>query len=100
MRLLESSSKAELSWTKDFITDDDLPPYAILSHTWEEDQEVTYEDMLAYKGNRKNGYQKILFCAHQAHRDGLNYFWVDTCCINKSSSAELLEVINSMFFWY
>jgi hypothetical protein len=31
---------------------------------------------------------------------GLQYIWVDTCCIDKSSSAELLEAINSMFKWY
>ncbi|KAI0163887.1 hypothetical protein GGR57DRAFT_497969 [Xylariaceae sp. FL1272] len=44
------------------------------------------------------GYDKIRFCGEQAGRDGLTYFWVDTCCIDKSSSAELTESINSMFF--
>jgi hypothetical protein len=49
---------------------------------------------------QRAGYNKIMFCAKQAQCDGLRYFWVDTCCINKSSSAELSEAINSMFRWY
>jgi hypothetical protein len=46
---------------------------------------------------RKEGYQKIRFCAQQAERDGLDYFWVDTCCIDKTNSQELQEAINLMF---
>ena len=46
------------------------------------------------------GYNKIRFCGEQARRDGLQYFWIDTCCIDKSSSTELQEAINSMFRWY
>ncbi|CAJ2505559.1 Uu.00g129530.m01.CDS01 [Anthostomella pinea] len=48
----------------------------------------------------KHGYDKIQFCGNQAQRDGLVHFWVDTCCIDKSSSAELTKSINSMFKWY
>ena len=48
----------------------------------------------------KPGYDKIRLCGEQAIRDDLIYFWVDTCCIDKSSSAELQEAINSMFEWY
>ncbi|KAF1829964.1 hypothetical protein BDW02DRAFT_508720, partial [Decorospora gaudefroyi] len=55
--------------------------YAILSHTWDEDQEVTYEDLAKGHGKSKSGFQKIQFCAKQAERDGLRYFWIDTCCI-------------------
>jgi len=51
-------------------------------------------------GKSKAGYDKIRFCGEQARRDGLQYFWVDTCCIDKSDSAELSEAINSMFRWY
>jgi hypothetical protein len=51
-------------------------------------------------GKGKAGYKKIRFCGEQAKRDGLRCFWVDTCCIDKSSSAELQEAINSMFRWY
>jgi hypothetical protein len=50
---------------------------------------------------RQKKYIKMLqFCAQQAARDGLQYFWVDTCCINKSRDSELSEAINSMFRWY
>lgn len=78
-----------------------IPPYAILSHTWgENDEEVTFKDLLEDKGEEKAGYAKLRFCAKQAARDGLEYFWVDTACIDKSSSAELSEAINSMFCWY
>ena len=51
-------------------------------------------------GKDKAGYKKIEFCKNQAARDGLQLCWVDTCCIDKSSSAELSEAINSMFRWY
>ena len=48
-------------------------------------------------GKSKAGYDKIRFCGEQAQRDGLQYFWVDTCCIDKSNNNELSEAINSMF---
>ncbi|VUC32880.1 unnamed protein product [Clonostachys rosea] len=80
---------------------DKIPPYAILSHTWgPKDTEVTFEDVIGKAGKSKTGYEKIRFCAEQAQLDGLEYFWVDTCCIDKSSSAELAESLNSMFKWY
>src|SRR6266568_2116349 len=79
----------------------DVPPYAILSHTWgADDQEVTFKDLTEGTGKNKAGYGKIEFCGKQAASDGLQYFWVDTCCIDKSSSTELTEAINSMFRWY
>jgi len=75
--------------------------YAILSHTWEaDDQEVTFEDLMNHGGLEKTGYRKLRFCGEQAQKDGLQYFWIDSCCINKSSSFELSEAINSMFRWY
>ena len=78
-----------------------IPPYAILSHTWgPSNEEVTYQDLLNSTGKDKIGYRKLTFCGEQAAKDGLNYFWIDTCCIDKSSSAELSEAINSMFRWY
>jgi hypothetical protein len=76
-----------------------IPSYAILSHTWGDD-EVTFRDLTEGTGTTKAGYRKINFCAKQAALDGLQYFWVDTCCIDKSSSEELREAINSMFRWY
>jgi hypothetical protein len=100
MRLLYYTSNGELSLTQDFIGDDEVPPYAILSHTWDEGQEVTFDDMMKNSGKSKTGYEKIRFCAQQAKRDGLHHFWVDTCCINKSNNSELSEAIISMFRWY
>ncbi|KAL1604016.1 hypothetical protein SLS60_005608 [Paraconiothyrium brasiliense] len=126
MRLLHSE-------TLEFATfyDDATPPYAILSHTWG-DEEVTFEDMrfiqkrkslpedlrsspefmlafdaaarLLFPPNRDPekiaGYEKIRKTAEIAYKRGFEYFWIDTCCIDKSSSSELQEAINSMYSWY
>jgi hypothetical protein len=54
-------------------------------------------------GTAKAGYEKIRLCGEQARQDGLEYFWVDTCCINKANKAnkaELSLAIDSMFRWY
>ncbi|KAH8780655.1 heterokaryon incompatibility protein-domain-containing protein [Hyaloscypha finlandica] len=77
----------------------DIPEYAILSHRWGA-EEVTLADLTNGNGKRMAGYSKLQFCGEQAKRDGLHYFWVDTCCIDKSNSTELAEAINSMFRWY
>jgi hypothetical protein len=99
MRLLELKSNGELNLTKNLINN--IPSYAILSHTWgEDDEEVTFKDLAERSGERKAGYRKIQFCGEQAARDNLRYFWVDTCCIDKSNNTELFEAINSMFRWY
>ncbi|KAI1118298.1 hypothetical protein F5Y14DRAFT_438694 [Nemania sp. NC0429] len=99
MRLLQCQPGGNLGLTEVF--GGHIPPYAILSHTWgADDEEVTLWDILNDGGKEKAGYKKIRFCAEQARRDGLRYFWVDSCCIDKSSSAELTEAINSMFAWY
>ncbi|KAF3806633.1 Vegetative incompatibility protein HET-E-1 [Colletotrichum gloeosporioides] len=82
------------------------PPYAVLSHTWVEDEEVSFQEMcqMAVEPNhpatRTSGYRKIWETCRVSLSYGLNYAWVDTCCIDKSSSAELSEAINSMFRWY
>lgn len=77
------------------------PPYAILSHTWG-DEEITFQQMQGDTSQlaRKAGYQKIVGTCNVALRSNLKYAWVDTCCIDKTSSAELSEAINSMFRWY
>ena len=102
MRLLKRNNTGEFSLTKDLVSDDMiLPPYAILSHTWGADiEEVSLKDMMDGTGMRKPGYDKIRFCGEQARCDDLQYFWIDTCCIDKSNSSELQEAINSMFRWY
>jgi hypothetical protein len=80
MRLLQRLSNHEIRLVGPF-TDDEIPAYAILSHRWEHDstQEVNYEDMIQGRGRDKAGFQKIAFCAEQAFKDELEYFWVDTC---------------------
>jgi len=99
MRLLQVDENGEFSLTKDI--NDSIPPYAILSHTWRDnDEEVNFEDLTIGPRKTKAGYRKLRFCAVQATHDGLRHFWVDTCCINKSNSTELSEAINSMFRWY
>ena len=104
MRLLKREKSGWLTRTHTFsLTKHDpqqIPEYATLSHRWGPD-EVTFNDV--ENGNAKTkagGYKKLEFCGEQAAQDGLLYFWVDTCCIDKTSSAELQEAINSMFKWY
>ncbi|KAF2796275.1 HET-domain-containing protein [Melanomma pulvis-pyrius CBS 109.77] len=95
MRLLQLQDDGTFSLTS--YVGKYIPPYAILSHTWGADhEEITFEDIAKGTGNST----KIQFCGKQAIKDGLQHFWVDTCCIDKSSSAELSEAINSMFRWY
>lgn len=79
---------------------DDLPPYAILLCTWIKGQEVTYNELAVGTGIHKTGYDKIRFCGERAATDSFKYFWVDICCIDKSTNNELSIAINSMFRWY
>ena len=101
MRLLRRKGDGTFELTRDMVGEK-LPRYAILSHTWLLDnEEVSFEDLT--QGNAESkpaGYAKIRFCGEQAAKHGLEYFWVDTCCINKMSSAELQEAITTMFSWY
>ena len=84
----------------EFVDPAHAPPYAILSHTWGE-QEVSFKDVQDIAvAQSKIGFAKIGFLCQQANRDGMEWAWVDTCCIDKSSSAELSEAINSMFAIY
>lgn len=78
---------------------DDTPKYAILSHRWL-DGEVSLREMENGTAKAKAGYNKIKLCCEQAVKDRLDYAWVDTCCIDKTSSAELSEAINCMYSWY
>lgn len=99
MYLLRNEDDSKFSLVE--RTGNQIPPYAILSHTWLEDhEEPSSEDLLGSGGRNKAGYSMLTFCAKEAMKDGLEYFWVDTCCINKRSSADLSEAINSMFRWY
>ncbi|KAK5739252.1 hypothetical protein LTS12_025331, partial [Elasticomyces elasticus] len=98
MRLLQRLPSGGVQLTGPFA-DDEVPEYAILSHRWE-GAEVDFEDIAAGRGQNKAGYAKIAFCADQAARDNLEYFWVDTCCINKAYTGEHQKAIRSMFRWY
>ena len=99
MRLIKDDGHGNFSLVEH--NDDHVPHYAILSHTWGADgEEVTFKDLMEGTSKNKIGYHKIEFCGKQAASDNLQHFWVDTCCIDKSSSAELTEAINSMFRWY
>lgn len=85
------------------------PPYAILSHRWQAEEVSHAEWRKATKTGHlppshplrsKAGFRKIFRFCQFALEAGLNYVWVDTCCIDKTSSADLSESINSMFMWY
>jgi hypothetical protein len=94
MRLLDAHT-LEL---KTFV--DNIPPYAILSHCWG-DEEVVFSDLADLnQARKKEGFTKLQKTCELAVADGFDYAWIDTCCIDKSSSAELSEAINSMFVWY
>ena len=89
--------------------DDEATEYAILSHRWIDPTEVDYEEMVNLaKMDREErdeirgrlGYKKIIDTCKQAKQDGYKWVWIDTCCIDKRSSAELSEAINSMYRWY
>ena len=94
MRLLNTTSIT----TKEFVGQD-IPPYAILSHTWEKG-EVLLADIRNGTAPSKEGFAKILGCCTTAAEYGFDWVWIDTCCIDKTSSAELSEAINSMYRWY
>ena len=87
---------------EEFISDV-APRYAILSHTWEK-EEVSFQEFsqqpLSTNTRKKSGCVKINECCRLANSRGIAYAWIDTCCIDKKSSAELSEAINSMYTWY
>lgn len=89
MRLLQYNNDGDFSLTEFF--EGDIPEkYAILSHRWGA-EEVTFKDLTDGTSKGKAGYSKIVFCGEQARRDGLQYFWVDTCYIGKSNAVEHLH---------
>jgi hypothetical protein len=99
MRLLKYGENEDLSIAE--FDEDTKLLYAILSHRWgAEADEVTFEDVAGNTGKNKPSYAKIRFCGEQAQRDSLQYFWVDTYCINKANKAELSLAIQFMFCWY
>lgn len=87
---------------------DDIPPYVVTSHRWGVN-EAMYKDILKRRNQQSKGYQKVLgFCAFASRLPesdhgstaSIQWLWMDTCCINQNSSAEVSESINSMWRWY
>jgi len=97
MRLLHTRTRL----LEEFLDDGSIPPYAILSHTWGK-EEISFKEMadLTNVDIHKEGYRKIDMACQVAAANGYEHIWIDTCCIDKSSSAELTEAINSMYNWY
>jgi hypothetical protein len=98
MRLINTTSLT----LREFFASEDIPAYSILSHCWGAPaEEITYSDLSRQTHNTNSfGWTKIVQCCRLARERDLHWAWVDTCCIDKSSSAELTEAINSMFRWY
>ncbi|KAL8884929.1 MAG: hypothetical protein Q9215_007124 [Flavoplaca cf. flavocitrina] len=79
--------------------DSQTPKYAILSHRWT-GNEVSFQDFDRCKEEQRPSFDKISNCCSLAKNNGYEWVWIDTCCIDKKSSAELSEAINSMYAWY
>jgi hypothetical protein len=95
MRLINTTTQ-----TLDEFESAETPPYAILSHTWT-NEEITYQDLLGERRSGKEaGYAKLDNGCKVAAAAGFDYLWLDTCCIDKTNNVELSEAINSMFQWY
>jgi Heterokaryon incompatibility protein (HET) len=94
---LLNTRDSELQW----FMPENRPAYAILSHTWN-DSEISFKDMRKKPEAQKSRleFSKIRGACVQAIERGLDWIWIDSCCIDKRSSAELSEAINSMYKWY
>ncbi|KAI9867970.1 MAG: hypothetical protein M1813_007792 [Trichoglossum hirsutum] len=94
MRLLNTAKRK----LEEFASNE-IPPYAILSHVWGKN-EITFQDIEGADAENKAGYEKLRETCSMTAYHGFDYVWIDTCCIDKTSSAELSEAINSMYRWY
>ncbi|KAL9107300.1 MAG: hypothetical protein Q9227_007752 [Pyrenula ochraceoflavens] len=81
------------------FSDAEVPEYAILSHRWGS-EEVEFSHMISNAAHNRRGYSKIVRFCEISQSKGFKYGWVDTCCINKGNSSELIQSINSMYKWY
>ena len=93
MRLLNTHTRLVYEFTGK------VPVYAILSHTWGDD-EVSLEHIKFGHAKQRKAFSKLLGACEQAMNDHYEWLWIDTCCIDKTSPAELQEAINSMYEWY
>lgn len=96
MRLIEAPTLELIDFAEGCI-----PPYACLSHRWS-NEEVSFQQWQnrTPEIEAHAGYIKVVQACEVAQGHGINYLWADTCCIDKTSSAELSEAINSMWTWY
>ena len=81
-----------------------IPQYAILPHRWGK-EEVLLKDckddtVESASATKPTGLYKIKECCERARVADSHYVWVDNCCIDRSSSAELSESTKSMYDWY
>ena len=81
------------------FADNAIPAYAILSHRWG-DKETSYQEYMNVAPEERSSFAKIRGLCTLASSRGWEWVWIDTCCIDKKSSAELSEAINSMYNWY
>ncbi|OQN95615.1 hypothetical protein B0A48_18692 [Cryoendolithus antarcticus] len=86
----------------EFQDDKKRPSYVIASHRWLKDGEATFQDVRDFRNVNGEGYQKVKAFAEyiKSNIPHVEWLWMDTCCINKESAAELSEAINTMFEWY
>ncbi|KAK4495401.1 hypothetical protein PRZ48_013732 [Zasmidium cellare] len=80
-------------------TGSQIPPYVALSHRWTDD-EITFKDYIKHRRTESLGHKKVNIFRDVARSNGHRHVWIDTACIDKRSSSELSEAINSMFSWY
>ena len=104
---LLSTDRAELKYFANNF--DAIGGYAILSHTWVGKEQTLQEVRAIGERCRASGMNprddpelspKIRNCCLFAEEYGYCWVWIDSCCIDKTSSSELSEAINSMFRWY
>lgn len=95
MRLLDTTTKKLNNFKSD-----DPPVYAILSHCWSESGEVQFGDLSRADVEQAEGYSKLSAACDVARQLGVSYLWMDTCCIDRSSSSEQSEAISCMHRWY
>ncbi|KAK4494581.1 hypothetical protein PRZ48_013937 [Zasmidium cellare] len=99
LTLHDFTTSPKIPTLHDFTTSPKIPKYAILSHRWT-DEELTYKEFSKHRSKDKKGYRKIVDFCEFLRKWEREWCWVDTVCIDKRSSAELSEAINSMFKWY
>ncbi|KAF5343104.1 hypothetical protein D9758_016011 [Tetrapyrgos nigripes] len=90
------------TWGAEEITFQDIQSLATLTDTWESDRHITFEDVQSFfhTAQLKKGYTKVVHACFRARANTFDWIWIDLCCIDKESSAELSEAIISMYQYY